>query len=136
MGRRDCGGPDSLGGGEAERPGHHLLGAAFLGKKDPAQAEKAFHAALETDRKFVPALLNLGQPALQNKNLDEAERQVRLASEVAPSDLLPMFSLASVLTAQGKFPEAIQRLEAAAKLNPDLLILQLILGSLRQYGSF
>ena len=41
-----------------------------------------------------------------------------------------LFSLASILIAQHKQPEAILRLEAASKLSPGLLVLQLALADL------
>ena len=65
-------------------PVQNLLGSALMGKSDSAQAEKAFRAAVDADRKYLPALLNLAQLALQRKNLDEAERQVRLDSAAQP----------------------------------------------------
>ena len=55
-----------------------------------------------------------------------------MPNEAAPTDLLAMFSLASLLVAQGKYPEAIQRLEAAIKLHIDLPILQLSLAAGRE----
>ncbi len=109
---------------------YNLMGVAYLGKQEPGAADRAFRTALEADPRYVPAHLNRAVLAWQGKRRDEAERHLRVAADAAPRDLGVTFLLVQALIADGKLPEAVQRLEAAVKQEPGLTILAVGLADL------
>jgi tetratricopeptide (TPR) repeat protein len=72
---------------------------------------------------------NLGYEALQKGNVEEAEREYRMAVEYGPGVELGHFSLGCVLSREGKVEEAVAQYREAARLNPKYRDAEYLLGA-------
>ncbi len=103
---------------------HFFLGIIYeqIGKKDLAIQE--LKESLSFDKDFPDALNSLGYLyAEQNTNIEEAEKLIMRALEIEPRNAAYIDSLGWVYYKQNRIEEAIQKLEEAAGLLKDAVIL-------------
>ncbi|MEQ1600220.1 MAG: PEP-CTERM system TPR-repeat protein PrsT [Methylophilaceae bacterium] len=100
---------------------HNLKGAAYLGKKDFANARASFEKALSLQPTNYPAVVNLVQLDLQDKKPEVAKKRLEGVLEKDKKNTQVMAALAGVAMSQGQTKEATSWLEKATKENPDTL---------------
>ena len=109
---------------------HNLLGGVYLGKEDLPNARTAFNAALAQQPTFFPAVSNLAQLALRDKQPDAARKLYTDLLEKDKKNLGAMTALATIAGSQGKQAEMVEWLEKAVTENPDALTTVAQLGRL------
>ncbi len=83
-----------------------------------AEAEAAYHRAIEIDPAHVAALINLGRLSHVAHALEEAEALYRRALAAEPEHPTARFNLGVVLEDRGETREAIEQYCEAARLDP------------------
>ena len=114
---------------------YNLEGAALIGKKKFAEARKSFERALQLESAYFPAVMNLAQLDLQEKNPQTARKRFESILEKDPKNQQTLIALAgfgSRISASSG--EALEWLERARKgnptsLQPPLLLSRYYLGS-------
>lgn len=96
-------------------------GAAYLGKKDTAQALASFMQALKLDPGFFPAAGNLAQLDLQNKQPSAARKRFEDILKADPKHLGAMLALANLALADKKGADALAWFDKAAQTHPTAL---------------
>jgi tetratricopeptide (TPR) repeat protein len=96
--------------------------------KDPDEAEKWWHRALEIDPKRVGDYTVLAKAAMGRGDFDKAAALWRKAQEVSPSMPGVYVGYADMLLTTGKPDEAIAALEKEIKLSPDSAQCSALLG--------
>jgi tetratricopeptide (TPR) repeat protein len=94
-----------------------LLGEMLTDR--PADAERAFAAALELDDRSAEAHLRYGLFLSAREELPAAIREFGRAVELDPQSTAARYELATALYRQGKFARAIEEAEAALRLQPN-----------------
>jgi tetratricopeptide (TPR) repeat protein len=105
----------------ADRAESYLnLGAldAQLGKL--AEAESAYHKAIQKQLSFIPAYINLADLYRQQGRENEAEQILRQALHVDPSNGDAYYALGLSLARQRRLRDAIPMLAKSSQLRPDL----------------
>jgi hypothetical protein len=104
---------------------HNNIGSELDKRGDMAGAAHEFETAIALDPTYILPRMNIASLAFRRGETEEAERLYREAVNVAVSrphkladGVLPFFSLARCLKAQGKNDEALQFLEEAVRLAP------------------
>jgi tetratricopeptide (TPR) repeat protein len=92
------------------------LGNFELRLGDIAAAVRCFEAAIEKDRTFVPAYVNLADVRRAQGRDDDAIALLRKAAKIAPGNALVHHSLGLALVRRGRVAEAMPHLEASAEL--------------------
>ena len=118
-----CAGTDDARKRVSESEGRYKEGASFL-ETDQQRAFVAFQKAIELNPDSFDAHYALGGIYFKRKQLVEAEREFRVASELNPNDGETLNYLGRTLMLQGRRPEAIALLRKATKLplyaKPDI----------------
>ncbi len=110
-------------------PALFSLGVLADGEGDKRQAKALYHAVLEKNPGYVPALNNLAYLYADNYgNLDEALRLAGQALRQRPADAGIMDTLGYVLLRQKRFAEALPYLQKAAASLPQESLVQMHLG--------
>ena len=94
---------------------HNNKGKSLV-NTNSAQAEGHFNKALEADPRHYRAMTNLGNIALENKDLERAISMYRKAIELAPEYATAHNNLAAALRRQGKLSESVSSLKRSQKL--------------------
>jgi putative PEP-CTERM system TPR-repeat lipoprotein len=100
---------------------HNLMGAAYLGMGDVANARSAFERALEHQPTYTPAAINLAQLDLKDNNPRGARRRLEAVLEKDGNNvqaLLTLAELSSAIRASAK--EQTDWLERAVKAGPGM----------------
>jgi tetratricopeptide (TPR) repeat protein len=84
-----------------------------------AAAKRAYDEALKRDSAFVPARVNLANLYRNLGRESDAEKELRVAVRVAPTNAAAHHALGLSLVRQTRLKEAMPELEKAAKLAPD-----------------
>jgi Tfp pilus assembly protein PilF len=84
-------GPSHAGTADAYR--FNTLGVAYLNQQRPADAQKYFEKALETDPQFAVARLNLGISLLAQQKLEPAREALESAAQQLPKDAYAWYNL-------------------------------------------
>lgn len=84
----------------------------------PQLADEAFARALMEDISFAPAHRMLGLRALNRGRLTEAVRELSLALELNPGDVVTRLAMGDALLRQGKAPEAVDEYRRASEAEP------------------
>jgi tetratricopeptide (TPR) repeat protein len=99
---------------------HFFLGGALMVRKDYAGAEKSYLRAIELRPAYGLAYFNLGECYLKRENRAAAMSAFRDAISCRPDLAPPHAELAALLLQDGKTDEAIEHLEGALQIDPNL----------------
>ena len=106
-----------------ESEGYYKEGVSFL-ESDQQRAFVSFQKAINLNPDSFDAHYALGSIYFKRKELANAEREFRIASELNPTDGETLNYLGRTLLLQGRRPQAIDALRKAAKLpmyaKPDI----------------
>lgn len=101
---------------------HYFLGLALLSRDE----DKGWDEVAEQDREEIKVSPNdfrphydLGNIALKQHRADEAERELKRASELAPQDPDPLIFLGELFAGQGRLQDAEAAMRRAIQLTPD-----------------
>ncbi len=112
----------SSGGGIAGAYRFNTLGVAYMNQQRPADAQKYFEQALETDPKFAVARLNLGVSLLAQQMLEPARAALEAAAQQLPKDAYAWYNLGLAYKDLGETEKGIaafQHVTAIAPNEPD-----------------
>jgi putative PEP-CTERM system TPR-repeat lipoprotein len=98
---------------------HNLKGGVLLLQRDNAGARASFERALKADPLFLPALDNLTQLDLNEKQPDRARLRLEAALKRDPRSLDLMVALANVAMTTGQTTVAQTWFERAVQVHPD-----------------
>jgi putative PEP-CTERM system TPR-repeat lipoprotein len=124
---------------EKEQPNnpiaHNMKGAVYLAKKDMVSARASFEKALSLQPTYFPALMNLVQLDLQDKNPTAARKRLEGFLEKDKGNLRAMVELARLAISQGQKQEAESWLQRASQEHPESVQpSQLLVGFYLQAG--
>jgi tetratricopeptide (TPR) repeat protein len=106
----------------ADRAKFHIaLGALHLRGKDPAEAERAFRAAVAAEPGSIEAHAILGDFYVSRRDVGQAEQAYRAAAGLAPAASVARLALADFYIGTGKRAEARQVLEEMTRGSADFL---------------
>ena len=108
---------------------YNLLGAAYLGKNDSANARTSFERALSLKADYFPAAVNLAQMDLQAKQPAAARKRFENVLAKDDKNLPAMLALGQMEAQAGNTKESIVWLERARKDNPTAVQPRLLLAS-------
>ena len=111
-----------------QAPFHRLKGDALLRLERPGDARSAYRKSLAVDARYVPANIGLGQVALQQDDMAEAEKEFGAAVRGFPASPLANFGLGVTRVRLSRFGDAIPPLEAAASAMPKQPVVLFLLG--------
>jgi len=104
----------------ADRPESHLdLGVVHLARGQPRDGERALRKALEIDRSFAPAAVNLADLLRSEGRETDAEAVLRSVLHSTRDAGLARHALGLSLVRQGRSKEAMDALAAAARDAPE-----------------
>jgi putative PEP-CTERM system TPR-repeat lipoprotein len=98
---------------------YNLKGGVLLLQRDNPGARASFERALKADPLFLPALDNLTQLDLNEKQPDQARQRLEAALKRDPGNLDLMVALANVAITSGQTTVAQAWLERAVQRHPD-----------------
>lgn len=107
--------------------GSNLKGAAYMGKKDFANARSSFEKAISLQPTYFSAVANLAKLDLQDKKPDLAKKRFEALLEKDKKNIQAMTALANLALSQGQQKEATTWLERSSQANPDVLQPSLLL---------
>ena len=96
----------------------HSIAVLKEQKDDAEGARTAYGKALEEDLSYHPAHTRLGLHALSHQDTTTALSELELAVQLAPTEAMPRFMLATTLLAAGRTDEAAAHLTQVAILEP------------------
>ena len=99
----------------------NLKGGIYLNKQDRPNARASFEKALVLQPSYFPAVANLAQLDLQEKNPEAAKKRFEAILEKDKKNIQAMTALANLALSQGKTKEGTAWLERSATENPDAL---------------
>ncbi len=99
----------------------YYLGDAYLRAGESDEAIHEWTAALAFDPEYAPADEAIGAVWLARRDYAKARQFFEQALAVAPGDYAAELELGLVFEREGKFKEALQRMEAACKIAPEAL---------------
>lgn len=97
---------------------YNLEGGAYLGKGDVVAARKSFEAALEKQRSYFPAAMNLARLDLRDKDFTAAKRRFEDILKADKSNLNALLALGGLADATGEGSAAVTWLQKAIKAHP------------------
>jgi tetratricopeptide (TPR) repeat protein len=109
----------------------NALGIAYMEVFEYEKAESAFRRALEVDKKFTEARLNLGVMYFRKKDYENALREIRtaLADEAFPHKHIAFYYLAKIYKALDNQNLYLENLRKATAYNPMFFEAQLELAN-------
>jgi len=109
----------------------NALGTAYMEVSEYEKAESAFRRALEVDKKFTEARLNLGVMHFRKKDYESALREIRtaLADESFPHKHIAFYYLARIYKALDNQNLYLENLRKATAYNPMFFEAQLELAN-------
>ncbi|UGQ48557.1 XrtA/PEP-CTERM system TPR-repeat protein PrsT [Massilia endophytica] len=107
----------------------NLRGGVLLASGDVVAARAGFTRALELDPLHLPALDNLAQLDMLEKEPEAARQRYEAALARDKGNVQIMTALARIATAEGKGPAAAQWLERATKAQPENVPAAVLLGN-------
>lgn len=114
------------------------LGVVYEGQNMPAKAIEAYKLAIAWQQAdphpSEQPLLNYGKLLLTQNHLDQALPLLRSAVAIAPNDVKCNEEFARALDKQGSFPDAIQSMANAVRLQPDSARLHFELGQIYRHA--
>lgn len=108
----------SLAAESGDRPALALSkrGVCKVRAGDRVGAARDFAGALERDPRCTPALVNLGNLALEANMLEEARAKYEAALKIDPQSAMAHHNLGVVLKKEGKIGDSVRELRLAASL--------------------
>ncbi len=100
---------------------HCGLGTVYRGIARAADADVEFAAALKSDSNHPATQLAQARIAMENRKFDVAESLCESVLRRQPFDLDALHTLTEALLQEKKYPDAVKRLSAAVKANPENL---------------
>jgi Flp pilus assembly protein TadD len=110
---------EALEGGEDSVALRHNLGIVYQRLRRHEEAVDQFGQALQLDQKLPGTRALLGASLLALSRTDEAIRELELAVEALPRDLLIRTQLATAYEAAGRIVEATQQYWEISRLDPE-----------------
>lgn len=89
---------------------HNLRGVALILKQDFSGARASFERALQLQPTYMPAVTNLAQLDLREKNPEGARKRYEAVLKKEPNNEQALVGMAVLLRATGANPEAIEKL--------------------------
>src|ERR1700682_6063400 len=111
--------PGSSGGGNADAYRLNTLGVAYMNQQRPADAQKYFEKALETDPKFAVACLNLGVSLLAQQKLEPARAALEAAAQQLPRDAYAWYNLGLAYKDLGETEKGIAAFQHVTQIAPN-----------------
>ncbi|WP_296000759.1 XrtA/PEP-CTERM system TPR-repeat protein PrsT [Rugamonas sp.] len=108
---------------------HNLKGGVLMANQDVAGARASFLKAVALKPRYMPALDNLTQLDLKDKQADQARLRLVQAWSQDKKNAAIMTALAKLATSQGHYAEAESWLELSSKAHPDALAPALLLAN-------
>jgi putative PEP-CTERM system TPR-repeat lipoprotein len=96
----------------------NLLGAAWLGKGDPAKAREMFDSALKLKPDFAPARMNLAQLDLRENKVADAKTEYDEVLKADSKNVSAMMGLANIAMLEKNADLAVTWMNKAADANP------------------
>jgi tetratricopeptide (TPR) repeat protein len=106
---------------------HYDLGYAYTALQRPADAKAEYEKAVSLDPRMAPAYLNLGLTLLAS-DPGAAVEPLQHAAALMPGEARPLFLLGTALERSGKLAPAIERYQAAEKLDDRNFDIRFALG--------
>ncbi len=97
----------------------NTLGVAYLNQQRPADAQKLFEQALQSDPKFAVARLNLGIALLNQQKAEAARDDLRAAAEQLPNDPYAWYNLGLAYKDLGEYSNGVEAFQHVTQLVPD-----------------
>jgi Flp pilus assembly protein TadD len=104
---------------DPDAPTAHYNLANFLATNGLDMAIEEYRASLSLDPEHPDTHLNLGLTLAEQGNVQEAERALRTAIELAPRDPYPRHELAALQMDAGDYRAAITQLKEVVRLEPE-----------------
>jgi len=98
---------------------HNLMGAIAMARGKELGAENWFNEALKISPNYSPALINLANIALSNRENDKAEQLLQSALLLEPNNIEALVALGLAQKRLGKISDARSTLTKAVDINPD-----------------
>jgi tetratricopeptide (TPR) repeat protein len=102
-----------------DQAGMNDVAAIYGALGDYERALQIYHQLLRKQPDYYLALYNAGYTCFRMNRLDEAERLLRHATQVAPDLSPPCYYLGRVLLAEQRSEEAVHYLRRATEINPN-----------------
>lgn len=103
----------------AEAYRFNTLGVAYLNQQRPADAQKYFEQALESDAKFAVARLNLGVSLLAQQKLEAARAALEAAAQQLPKDPFAWYNLGLAYKDLGEPEKGVAAFERVTQIVPN-----------------
>jgi len=107
--------------------GYNLVGIAYAGKGDNANARKNFEKALSLQKDYGPARMNVAYLDLREGKLDDARKRYESILANDPKNIPAMVGMSRVERLRNNSKESIAWLEKAKAENPNELTPRLLL---------
>jgi tetratricopeptide (TPR) repeat protein len=108
---------------------YYNLGVIYR-ESEPSKAEELFRRVLEIDSNYADAHRELGWLLLKATDMENAERHLRRAKQLAPENMWGRIYLGNLLWQKGGLEEARQEFTASVLLAPNLAQPRFWLGNL------
>jgi putative PEP-CTERM system TPR-repeat lipoprotein len=107
---------------------YNLLGAAYIGKKDLANARQSFEKALSIRPDYIPALMNLAQLDLEAKDPASARKRYQAVLDKDQKNVAAMMAIAKLEAASHNDKEGLAWLEKAKAADAKAMAPRFFLG--------
>ncbi|MEO7145666.1 MAG: tetratricopeptide repeat protein, partial [Bryobacteraceae bacterium] len=95
------------------------LGRTYNSLFDEASAEKYFRRAIEIDPDYIEARVSFAGMLLDTGDVDEAIRQLNVATQRQPNDAMALYLQAQAYRMKQLYPQAIDSARQAIRLTPN-----------------
>src|SRR5712664_4192522 len=109
----------SSGGGIADAYRFNALGVAYMNQQRPADAQKYFEQALESDPKFAVARLNMGICLLAQQKLELARAALEAGAQQLPKDAFAWYNLGLAEKDLGEPEKGITAFQHVTEIAPN-----------------
>lgn len=100
-------------------PAYMCMARIYLKKKEYTRAQECLESALRIDEKSPAVHFTAGKLAIALKDGESAKQHLSEALKFDPRMVSARIQLATVLRAEGKYPESLGQLNAAVRIEPE-----------------